>query len=71
MSDKLANINHSAVPFLSRAAANLSWYDSMHFVEYSIKHNFKKWIDLVRLQIRDRTLIRTKTMLLQIKRFRK
>ena len=25
---ELANLNHCAVPFLSRAAVNLSWYDS-------------------------------------------
>ena len=25
----LANINHCAVPFLRRAAVNLSWYDSI------------------------------------------
>ena len=24
---ELANLNHCAVPFLSRAAFNLSWYD--------------------------------------------
>ena len=24
---QLANLNHCAVPFLSRAVANLSWYD--------------------------------------------
>ena len=27
MRAKLANLNHCAVPFLSRAAVNLSWYD--------------------------------------------
>ena len=26
MRAKLANLNHSAVPFLSRAAVNLCWY---------------------------------------------
>ena len=29
---KLANLNHCAVPFLSRAAANLRWYDSFLFL---------------------------------------
>ena len=28
MRAELANLNHCAVPFLRRAAANLSWYDS-------------------------------------------
>ena len=28
MRAELANLNHCAVPFLSRAAVNLSWYDS-------------------------------------------
>ena len=28
MRAELANHNHCAVPFLSRAAVNLSWYDS-------------------------------------------
>ena len=31
MRAELANHNHCAVPFLSRAAVNLSWYDSTHF----------------------------------------
>ena len=29
MRAELANLNHCAVPFLSRAAVNLSWYDSI------------------------------------------
>ena len=39
MRAELANHNHCAVPFLSRAAVNLSWYDSskgnhiMHIVK--------------------------------------
>ena len=32
----LANLNHCAVPFLSRAAVNLSWYDSV--VKHFCKH---------------------------------
>ena len=28
MRAELANLNHFTVPFLSRAAVNLSWYDS-------------------------------------------
>ena len=28
MRAELPNLNHCAVPFLSRAAVNLSWYDS-------------------------------------------
>ena len=28
MSAELANLNDCAAPFLSRAAVNLSWYDS-------------------------------------------
>ena len=28
MRAELANLNHCAVPFLSRANVNLSWYDS-------------------------------------------
>ena len=28
MRAELANLNHCAVPFLSRAAVSLSWYDS-------------------------------------------
>ena len=28
MRAELANLNHCAVPFLSRAAVKLSWYDS-------------------------------------------
>ena len=28
MRAKLANLNHCEVPFLSRAAVNLSWYDT-------------------------------------------
>ena len=30
MHAKLASLNHYVVPFLSRAAANLCWYDSIH-----------------------------------------
>ena len=30
MREELASLNHCAVPFLSRAAVNLSWYDSTH-----------------------------------------
>ena len=29
MRAELANLNHCAVPFLSRAAVNLSWFDSI------------------------------------------
>ena len=29
MRAQLANLKHCAVPFLSRAAVNLSWYDSI------------------------------------------
>ena len=32
MRAELANINHCAVPFLSRAAVNLSWYDSTYII---------------------------------------
>ena len=32
MRAELANIHHCAVPFLSRAAVNLSWYDSTHMI---------------------------------------
>ena len=28
MRAELTNLNHHAIPFLSRAAVNLSWYDS-------------------------------------------
>ena len=34
MRAKLANLNHCAVPFLSRAAVNLSWYDITVFYTY-------------------------------------
>ena len=30
MRAELANLNHCAVPFLSRAAVNLSWYDNLY-----------------------------------------
>ena len=34
MRAELANLNYYAVPFLSRAAVNLSWYDSIFdFIE--------------------------------------
>ena len=33
MSAELANLNHCAVPFLSHAAVNLSWYDTTPIVE--------------------------------------
>ena len=32
MRAKLANLNHCAVPFLSRASANLSWYYNIIYV---------------------------------------
>ena len=32
MRAELAYINHCAVPFLSRAAANLCWYDITYFL---------------------------------------
>ena len=32
MRAELANLNHCAVSFLSRAAVNLSWYDSTHYI---------------------------------------
>ena len=34
MRAKLANLNHCAVPFLSRTAANLSWNDSIYYILY-------------------------------------
>ena len=41
MCAKLANLYHCAVPFLSRAAVNLCWYDSAtyprtHYITYSV-----------------------------------
>ena len=38
MRAELANINHCAVPFLSRAAVNLSWYDSSQHSEVQIEN---------------------------------
>ena len=35
MRAELANLNHCAVLFLSRAAVNLSWYDSILYVYVS------------------------------------
>ena len=32
MRAELVNLNHCAVPFLSRAAVNLSWYDSTLYI---------------------------------------
>ena len=32
----LANHNHCAVPFLSRAAVNLNWYDINIIVQYTL-----------------------------------
>ena len=37
MRAKLTTLNHCAVPFLSRAAVNLSWYDSLNILERSIE----------------------------------
>ena len=34
--DKNTNINHCAVPFLSRAAVNLSWYDTTMYVHCTL-----------------------------------
>ena len=31
MRAKLTNLNYCAVPFLSRAAVNLCWYDYIHY----------------------------------------
>ena len=36
MRAELANLNHCAVPFLSRVAVNLSWYDSSITISISI-----------------------------------
>ena len=36
MRAELANLNQCAVPFLSRAAINLSWYDSVLYSVYCI-----------------------------------
>ena len=33
MRTELANLNHCAVLFLSRAATNLSWYDSIYHIK--------------------------------------
>ena len=33
---KLANLNHCTVPFLSRAAVNLSWYDSIYLLNQTV-----------------------------------
>ena len=38
MRSGLANLNHYAVPFLSRAAVNLSWYDSSDYSEYPVQY---------------------------------
>ena len=32
MRAEIANLNHCAVPFLSRADVNLIWYDSIYYV---------------------------------------
>ena len=37
MHAELANLNHCAVPFLSRAAVNLTWYDCSIWTLYNIK----------------------------------
>ena len=39
MRAKLANLNHCAVPFLSRAAANLCWYYCI--IYYILLHGFR------------------------------
>ena len=39
MRAELSNINHCAVPFLSRVGVNLSWYDSKL---YSVHQNGPK-----------------------------
>ena len=36
MRAELASLNHCAVPFLSRAAVNLIWYDSTYFLQLNI-----------------------------------
>ena len=36
MRAELANLNHWAVPFLSRAAVNLNWYDNINSLQICI-----------------------------------
>ena len=42
MRAELANLNHCAVPFLSRATVNLSWYDSIQYSDLSIYHEMDR-----------------------------
>ena len=44
MRAKLTNLNHCAVPFLSRAAVNLSWYDSTYSYDRHVFVASSKWI---------------------------
>ena len=41
MRAELANLNHCAVPFLNRAAVNLSWYDNHPTSEHRLKQ--QRW----------------------------
>ena len=41
MRAELANLNHCAVPFSSRAAVNLSWYDSTLYSVYTLLYKYK------------------------------
>ena len=43
MRTELANLNHSAVPFLSRAAVNLSWYDSISKTTTQL-NTYNEWL---------------------------
>ena len=38
MRAELANLNHCAVPFLSRGAPNLCWYNTITYLQYKIWH---------------------------------
>ena len=45
MHANLGNVNHCAVPILSRAAANLSWYDIILLLSHEGCNNFAIWQD--------------------------
>ena len=50
MRAELVNLNHCAVPFLSRAAANLCWYYySIYYKVYSIQYTLYSTLDVCTL----------------------
>ena len=47
MRAELANLNHCAVPLLSRAVVNLSWYDNIYFSQKQLPRKMKSRLVII------------------------